>query len=144
LHLLEEVAALGPSLHLVARMGAAGAVAGGTERLAHRALEADEEKAGAAHVARDERGLAELAVRGGKERMAGAERAGGALAVDAEAAAAVLLELRDVVADVVDEPRLERLLRDRERAGEDLPGEGGHDLAVDPRVVGRAAHRGEI
>jgi hypothetical protein len=105
---------------------------------------ADEEEAGAAHVARDEGRLAEVAVRGGEERMAGAERAGRALAVDAEPSAAVLLELRDIVADVVDEPRLERLLGDRERAGEDLPGEGGHDLPVDPRVVGRAAHRGEV
>src|SRR5262245_25028299 len=77
LHLLEEVASPGAPLHLVARVGAAGAVAGGSEGLAHRALTADEEEAGAAHVARNERGLAELAVRGRKERMAGAERAGG-------------------------------------------------------------------
>src|SRR5262245_11139423 len=83
------------------------AVAGGPEGLLHRALRADENERVAAHVARDDDRLAERPELRRERRVPGAEGARRPLAMDADPAPPavdlVLLELRDVVADVVHE-----------------------------------------
>ena len=58
---------------------------------------------GRAHAAGDHRRLADVAILARDQRVAGGEGAGGALAVDQQRPAVVLLELGDVVGHVVDQ-----------------------------------------
>src|SRR5439155_1401896 len=127
---------------------AAGAVTAGAERLGHGARGAEEEERVASHVARDDDRLPEWAEVGGEGRVARTEGTGRALAVDADAAGAapddVLLELRDVVTDVVDEAEAEIGGSEAERLAEGPLGEPVHDLAVRPGEVRRPRHGAEV
>src|SRR5206468_2970460 len=109
-------------LRLRAAHHASGAVAARAERLGHGALGAEQEERVASHVPRDDDRLTERAEMRGERGMARTEGARGALAVDAHAAAPagddVVLELRDVVADVVDETEAEIGRSEAERLAE--------------------------
>src|SRR5947209_12456639 len=122
------------ALDLPARRAAAersaGAVADRAEGALHRCGAAGEDVAARTHASGDE------------YRLVG-ERARGPLAMDAERAPTVLLELRHVVRDVVD---LAGACRDLapERAL-DRPAHAVCDrVAVGPGVVGRGGHRSEV
>src|SRR6266511_2366035 len=133
---------------LAAREEPARAVAGAAEGVAHRPRRSGEDVGVAPHVPRDEHRLADVPVRSGDARVARAESAGRALAVDEDAAARavhlVLLVLRDVVADVVEQARAEVALRDPQRVEERAHREPGHHLPVREGEVRGRLHRAEV
>src|SRR5437867_5227361 len=123
---------------------AACAVAARTEGAIHRGRLADEDEGAGAHDPRDQDGLADVFVLGGRLRMSGGERPGRALAVHddllAHAVHRVLFHLPDVVTDVVDDPHAEVIGGSPEHIGEGVPHAERNQLSVVPREVRAATH----
>src|SRR5690606_2615523 len=109
---------------------------------------AGQDPARAAHVARDDHGLAELLVLVRKLGMAGRKSARGALAVHPKLAllpvVLVLLELGDVVRHVVDKVHLQLLPGAAENRLEALAGLPHEELPVAPGKIGRGPHGAQV
>src|SRR5690606_8358558 len=104
-----DVATFRRLLGLTAAERAAGTVAGTSERLLHGTLRADEHVRVAAHVARNQHGLAHGPIPRGDVIAAGAEGPRGTLSMDTDLGLvpvdAVSLDLRNVVRDLVHGPQ---------------------------------------
>src|SRR5229473_2106404 len=118
------------------------------ERLFHRAHLADQQERVASHVTGDQDRLSNRTHRRWQRRMSRPERARRALAMNAQPAAhaihRVLLEFRDIVADVVDKSEAKLALAQAERLHEGALGEMHHDLPVTPCEIRGRRHRAEV
>ena len=143
LQLSPDVAALRrlprcPAAHLASRPVGAGA-----EGLAHGPFGAGQNVRVAAHVPGRQDRLPYRAVAFGQFLVAGAEGAGGALAVHQDLAAVVLLELGVVAREVAEHPQW-AIPWVEPRRGESLPRGVGDELSVGEGEVGRRIHGPKI